>query len=314
MPTNIINNRLFDYFYDRCGIYTCTKYFVASVYIYRIVLNFTYIITTVLVKFQNVSLIDYLHKKFLLVFEYFFKQLYFSLIAYIKQLISPIPLFSSSPNSYLVSRPESFHRSNNLYSARLNAVTPSETRRLCAPRSTASRQPTPVGETRSVKNQTPPLTFEISLHAGQAHDLLSLGRRGIVDEGWRDTFGGRDTVHRKGHSQLNEHWIKRDRLGGRIGMGDAKGGRAGWRGAAVGKDHEINMYVGGCGPRGSGVASNCRLLIGQRPPHGHAHSHTRCLKASTKRQPPYIPWWTATAKAEGRWGWLDARCQHSLPR
>lgn len=165
--------------------------------------------------------------------------------------------------------------------------------------------PPPVGETRSVKNQTPPLTFEISLHAGQAHDLLSLGRRGIVDEGWRDTFGGRDAVHRKGHSQLNEHWIKRDRLGGRTGMGDAKGGRAGWRGAAVGKDHEINMYVGGCGPRGSGVASNWRLLIGQRPPHGHAHSHTRCLKASTKRQPPYIPWWTATAKQrDAGGGWM----------
>lgn len=96
-----------------------------------------------LVKFQNVSLIDYFHKKFLLVFEYIYKQLYFALIAYIKQLISPISLPSTSPNSYLVSRPESFHRSNNLYSARLNAVTPSETRRLCAPRSTASRQPTP---------------------------------------------------------------------------------------------------------------------------------------------------------------------------
>jgi len=34
----------------------------------------------------------------------------------------------------------------------------------------------------------------------------------------------------------------------------------------VGEDHEINMYVGGYGPRGSGVASNPRLLIGQRPP------------------------------------------------
>lgn len=168
---------MFDYFYDRCGIYTCIKYFLPPMYIYIIVLNFTNIIATVLVKFPNVSLIDYFYKKFLLVFEYFFKQLYFSLIAYIKQLISPIPLPSTSPNSYLVSRPESFHRSNNLYSARLNAVTPSETRRLCAPRSTAYRQHTPVGETRSVKNQTPPLTFEISLHAGQAHDLLSRSSR-----------------------------------------------------------------------------------------------------------------------------------------
>lgn len=54
--------------------------------------------------------------------------------------------------------------------------------------------------------------------------------------------------------------------GGGGGGGDGGGGSAeGWC-ATVGEDHEINMYVGGCGPRGSGVASNPRQLIGQRPP------------------------------------------------
>lgn len=202
--------------------------------------------------------------------------------------------------------------SNNLYSPRLVEVTPSETRRLLAPYSPAFRHPTPPPMAKRGPWKTRRrLLSKISLHAGQARPSLS---RGIVERGWRGYEGGRregDTGW-EGYGVLNrvedgERWERRN---GATGEGGKEG-----VGAAVGKDYEINMYVGGCGPRGSGVASNRRLLIGQRPPQGHAHSHTRCLKAPTKRQPPYIPWWTATAKAEGRWGWLlpvDARCQHSL--
>ena len=36
---HIINNRLFKYFYDFYEIYTCSKYFVVSMYIFRFVLN-----------------------------------------------------------------------------------------------------------------------------------------------------------------------------------------------------------------------------------------------------------------------------------
>ncbi|KAG7188326.1 hypothetical protein KM043_007984 [Ampulex compressa] len=53
---------------------------------------------------------------------------------------------------------------------------------------------------------------------------------------------------------------------GRVGECRCEKGWRRWREVAVGKDHEINMYVGGYGPRGSGVASNPRQLIGQRPP------------------------------------------------
>jgi len=57
-----------------------------------------------------------------------------------------------------------------------------------------------------------------------------------------------------------------ERSESRGGGGQTERGDRVRRGVTVGEDHEINMYVGGCGPRGSGVASNPRQLIGQRPP------------------------------------------------
>lgn len=83
-------------------------------------------------------------------------------------------------------------------------------------------------------------TNGITLHAGQARPFSEVDDE---DEGAERRRGREGEVQKGGKTMVTEGWC-----------------------ATVGEDHEINMYVGGYGPRGSGVASSPRLLIGQRPP------------------------------------------------
>lgn len=114
--------------------------------------------------------------------------------------------------------------SNNLYSPRLVAVTPSETRRLLAPYSPAFRHPTPPPMAKRGPWKTRRrLLSKISLHAGQARPSLSRSSRDRWTRVKRVGEGGGD------------HRVRRIRCvepgGGWREMGEEEwGDGGGWKG------------------------------------------------------------------------------------